>query len=124
MDFAELTPKERLVDILDPVKQEPTGIVVSLVSFDDPKLNSIKRKITDDRLRLESRGKTVNAADIENNEYAMIFAAMTGWSWNGDAQFNKTKPEFNLKNVTEVLERLPWMKRQISSAIAEVDAFF
>lgn len=124
MDYAELTPKERLVDILDPVKSEPTGIVVGLLSFDDPKLNSIKRRITDERLRLEARGKTVSAADIENNEYSMIFEAMTGWTWNGDAQFNKTKPEFNRKNVMEVLERLPWMKRQISAAIAEVDAFF
>lgn len=124
MDISELKPTERMVDILHPVTEEPTGIKVSLMALTDPKMKKVQRRIQDERIRLETRGKSFKAEDIEENENLLIFSSMTGWLWEGDAKYEGGVPDFNEANVKKILKELPWFKMQIAQALGEEKAFF
>jgi hypothetical protein len=124
MDISALVPVERTIEIVHPVTKEELGITVSLLSLNDDRMRKIKRKIQDERIRLESKGKSFKSADIEENEIAMVFAAMIGWEWKKDTEFEGEKPAFNIANVKKVLTKLDWFKTQLMEAISEEEAFF
>lgn len=125
MDLSSLKPTERQVEILHPGTDEELGIRITLVSINDERLKKAKRRIQDEKLRLEVRGKNFKSEDIEENAIELDFAAMTGWEWYGkDVNFNGSKPEFNRANVKAVFESLPWFQRQVEEAISDEKAFF
>ena len=137
-DIAAITPQERFIDILHPVTEKPVGLRVGIMSISDPRMKRIKRKIQDEKLRLEARGKNFKSADIEENSNSLIVSAMTFWEWYNptgkkddegfdpeqDLTFKGKKPEFNEKNATEVLQELSWVADQISEEISNEKAFF
>lgn len=124
MDFSELKPTERVVDILHPKTGEETGIKIMLVSLEDDRTKRARRKIQDERLRLEARGKGFKSDDLEENSMLLLHAAITGWEWAGDALWKGEKPTFNLKMVKEILTELPWLRSQIERALEDESAFF
>lgn len=124
MELSDLKPTERVIDILHPATAEDTHIKVTLVSFDDERLKRVRRKFQDERMRLESKGKSFKSEDIEENALLLLYTAMTGWTWGADAVWRGQKPEFNLKNVKEVLTELPWFRSQIEEAMQDEAAFF
>lgn len=125
LDLSTLKPAERVIEIEHPSGNgELLGIRVSLVSINDPKLERVKRKFLDERLRLEARGKHFKADDIEENERTIAFQAMTGWDWYGDIQHKGEKPDFNQRNVMEVCKEYPWFLRQVLEAVEDEKSFF
>jgi len=128
-DIGKIKSSDREIIILHPGTKEPIGITVMVMHIDDPRLKKVKRRITDERLRLDQRGKNFKAEEIEDNKNNILFNAMTGWEFgkdpNGDqATFNGDIPEFNRRNVVQVLDELPWFADQINEAIGETEAFF
>lgn len=123
MDFSEVKLSERVIDILHPKTGEESGIKVTLLSIEDAKLKRVKRKIRDERMRLEARGKSFKSEDEEENLDNLLFAAMTGWSWGGEAVWRGEKPEFNLKNVRDVFENFVSFRQQIAEAVEDTSAF-
>ena len=123
MDISTLIPNERVIEIKHPVTDANIGIKVTVVSLDDEKTKQTRRRVINKRIELEKKGKNFRADDIEENEFDLIFASMTGWEWY-DAEFHGEKPAFNEANVKKVLAELPWFKRQISEAIGDEKAFF
>lgn len=123
MDISTLIPNERVIEIKHPVTDANIGIKVTVVSLDDEKTKQTRRRVINKRIELEKKGKNFRADDIEENEFDLIFASMTGWEWY-DAEFHGEKPAFNEANVKKVLNELPWFKRQISEAIGDEKAFF
>lgn len=129
MDFSELKPAERIIDILHPKTKQPTGIKVTVLSMEDDRVKKVKRKILDERLRLEARGKNFKSDDIEENKMTLMFALVTGWEWGKNAEgeeafFGKEKPTFNLAKFREVLDALPWFSNQIQEAVSDDESFF
>jgi len=124
IDLNSVKPVERVIEILHPATGQELGIRVSILSITDPKLKKIKRRVQDERLRLEARGKAFKSEDVEENLNAIVFNAMVGWEWYGDVCFNSEKPAFNQRMVKEVFEELPWFKSQIEEAIGDEQAFF
>lgn len=129
VDIAGIKASERIVDIVHPVSGEKLGITISLMSYDDPRMKSVRRRITNRRLQLDARGKHFKAEELEENNHELCFSAMTGWSWDkspeGDeVTFNGKKPDFNKVNVFAVFEELPWFREQVDQAIADEKAFF
>lgn len=124
MDISEIKTSERIIEIVHPKTNELIGVRVTIMGLNDPRLKKIKRKITDERLRLDARNKNFKADDIEENTYAIVFGAMTGWDWYGDVDFKGKKPEFNRASVIQVFEELPWFLTQIDEAIGDEKAFF
>lgn len=124
MDISNLKPVERIIQILHPVTSKELGITVSLLSLNDERMAQIRRKIQNKKIELEKRNKVFKADDLEENELDLLCASITGWSWNGDADYHGEKPVFNEKNVKDVLKELPWFKEQIVEAIGDEKAFF
>jgi hypothetical protein len=124
MDISSLKPTERLVEIRHPGTGDNLGITVSVLSLLDDRMKKIKRRLLDNRLQLESKGKKFKSSDVEDNETALLFEAMTGWQWNGENTFRGEKPDFNIKNVKEVFTELEWFRNQIAEAVSDEEAFF
>lgn len=124
MDIANLKPSERTIEITDPTTGENLGIRINMVSIDDDRLKAIKRKITDERLRLSQRNKSFTAEQVENNANRILWTAVTGWEWYGkDVNFLGEVPEFSQRNFYAVLETLPWFRDQLNEEIEDRAAF-
>lgn len=124
MDIANLKPSERTIEITDPTTGENLGIRINMVSIDDDRLKAIKRKITDERLRLSQRNKSFSAEQIESNANKILWAAVTGWEWYGkDVTFLGEVPEFSQRNFIAVVEALPWFRDQLNEEIEDRAAF-
>lgn len=138
MDFNELKPAERQIEILSPGKQVAIGVRVSILHIADDRLKKLKRSFQDERYRLESKGKQFKAETFEDNANELAFAAMTGWEWynptgaKGDKGYDETKaanwkgeiPAFTKKNVFDMFDALPWFRDQIGKEIGDDEAFF
>lgn len=141
MDIATVTPSERIVEIKHPATGEKLGIKVFLCYIDDIKMKRIKRKIGDENLALQKRGKHLTAEQLNQNQSRILFAAMTGWAWesveveskdeNGEtvitvdqATFHGEKPQFNEATVFKVFDELEWFKDQINEEVGETKSFF
>ena len=129
MDISGLKPAERIVEILNPKDKTPLGINVMLVSLDDERVKKIRRRIQDDRIRLESRGKSFKSEDVEENTISLLFACVTGWEWGKDPSGEQNlwkglKPDFNLKTFKEIITDLPWFGKQLEEAISDEESFF
>lgn len=138
-DISAIKTQERMIEMHHPADETKLlGIRVSLVAMSAPDMKKIKRAINDEKLRLDARGKYFKADDIENNQNKLIFGAMRGWEWynptgvegdkdfdaNADATFHGKKPDFNQKNVYDVMEELEWFADQLAEAISDEKAFF
>jgi hypothetical protein len=139
MDIKSLKPSERTVEILNPGTKQPVGIRVGLLHVDDESLQKLRRKIQDERYRLEAKGKVFKTEMFEENMNELAFGAMTGWEWynptgevgkkgyKADAAYTlngEAAPAFTKKNVLEIFEVLPWFRRQIAEEIGDDEAFF
>ena len=125
MDISSVKPApEMIIDIVHPATDEPLGIKVSVCSLDDDKLKNVKRKIQDNALLLQRKGKNLKSDEIEANKNLICFTAMSGWSWEADATFHGEKPAFTKANVDRVFEELPWFRDQIEEKIGETKSFF
>lgn len=124
MDLNSLLPVERIIPILNPGTREELGVYVTVVSLQDERMKEVKRRIQNEKLRLESRGKTMKADDIEENGYELVFAAMVGWEWKNEITFDGEKPAFNKANVFKVLKKFPWFFDQLQEAISDESGFF
>lgn len=124
MELTKLQPTERIVEIKHPGTHEGLDIKVSIMSLDDPRMKAVKRKVIDNNLRLQQKGKFLKSSEAEENEKALVFSAMTGWTWGQEASFNKEKPAFTREKVFEVFDELPWFKQQIQEAISDEESFF
>lgn len=123
MDLSEIKTTERVIEILHPKTDEPVGLRVSLLSINDPAMKAIKRRIQDEKTRLDRSGKILKAERIEENQNELIFGAMTGWEWY-DATLNGKKPDFNKASVIHVLSTNEWIVDQLSKEISDEKAFF
>lgn len=139
VDIANIKPTERIIEIHHPKDEtQLIGLRVGLLSIGDPAMKKIKRSITDEKQRLDARGKNFKAEDLENNQNRLIFGAMIFWEWynptgnpddkeydpNADCTFHGKKPEFTRPNVDSVLNELEWVADQLTEEISNEKAFF
>ncbi len=138
MDLSTLKPAERTIEILHPVTETPIGLRVHLLSIEDDRMKSIRRNITDNSLKLQARGKSFKAEELERNQNMLMFTGTTGWEWynptgeEGDKgydpdampDFHGEQPAYNQKNFLTVAEELYWFADQVQEAIGDTKAFF
>ena len=138
MELTTLKPSERTIDITSPASGQPVGIRVRIVSLDDERLERTKRQITDESLKLQAKGKSFKAHEVERNAKMLMFTGTLGWEFynptgkEGDEgykpdampTFNGEVPDFNQKNFMALVTQLPWIGDQISEAIGETKSFF
>lgn len=123
MDIADIVPGEIEIEIKHPKTGEGMGIFVKLMSYDDARMKSVRKKITDRRLYLDARGKNFKADELEENRNELTFAAMVGWRWDG-VTFEGRDPEFNRKEVFAVFNKYAWFVEQLDEVLGESKNFF
>lgn len=126
MDLANIKPAEEIIrEIVHPGSGKEIGIRVSVRSIDDEKMKPIRREIQNRRIKLEQRGKSFNADQLEENNNRLLFKAMTGWDWYGkDIDFHGDKPAFNEDNVMRLFDEATWFRDQIQEMVGETKDFF
>lgn len=121
MDISSIVATERSVHIKHPATGEPIGLVITLRPDTDPVVVEARRRFLNDRLA--KRGK-ITAEKLEQQQNAVLIAAISGWTWEGDVTFEGAKPDFNPVNLAKVLKKLPWMREQIDEELGDNAAFF
>lgn len=111
------------VAIKHPVTGEPTGIVITVASYESERVKKVAREMGNkallDQRRNPRKGETVEA--IEDRTFAIAIAAIV--DWEGIEQ--KGKPlAFSRENARMLLEKLPWVAEQIDQAAGDRTAFF
>lgn len=137
-NIAEIKPVERTIEILHPATELPIGIRVRLLSIEDDRMKSIRRQITDNSLKLQAKGKSFKAEELERNQHILMFTGTTGWDWynptgkEGDdgydpdamPDFNGEVPDYTQKNFIALAKELYWFADQVQEAIGDTKAFF
>lgn len=119
-DISSITPRSRKLDVRHPATKQKIGLQLDLRPDTDPAVRDVVRKQTNERLQ----GERPDAERLEANRLDMIVAAVSGWDWQGDANFEGKKPSFSEPSVRQVLTRLPWIRDQIDIALGDSAAFF
>lgn len=125
MDFSKVTYGERVIDILDPLEDCPSGIKLTVVCSEDKAVQKLLRKFIDERNRYAAKGKVM--PDEVNDEYdvKLIQTSITAWSWGKhpktkeECTWRGEKPDLNPKNLKDILENFPTFKRQVLEEIKE-----
>lgn len=121
-DISSVKPNTRTVEIKHPGTGEKIGVSVDLMSIDHPGMSEVTRNITNKNVKAHQKGKTI---DVDGNRFYMISSAITGWNWYGPKiNFKGSKPDFNQKNVKEVLTELPWFADQLHDELSDTASFF
>jgi transglutaminase-like putative cysteine protease len=137
-DISEIKPIDRKIEIKHPGTKQPIGIRLTVLSMEDDRLKRLKRRIIDEGLHRNARGKHFKAEEIEDNRYALLFGASLDWEWynptgeEGDKDYDADAmpdfhggiPEFNRKNFVAVCDELSWFADQVDEAVGDDDAFF
>jgi hypothetical protein len=121
MDISTIAPVGRPIEIKHPATHQPTGLVLHLLPFTDPKVKAVQRKITN--ARLNRRNQKLTAEQIEANSIEIAMAAVSGWEWKGDASFNGQKLAFDRDNLRTVLS-VDWIRSQVDEELGDESGFF
>ena len=123
MDIGKLGVKGRVYEVAHPKTGDAIGIRVMLLSLEDDKVKRLRRQIMDRASKLQLKGKFITAVEQEANHIDLLFAAVEGWDWYGDVDFNGAKPAFNRGTFGQICEALPWFKEQLDEQISETANF-
>lgn len=122
MDISSIAPNERVIDIVHPATEEPIGLKITLLPSSHENVKKVQRH--QQNRRLQSRKFNVTAEQLEAQGLELLVAAISGWEWSGDANFEGEVPEFNAENVRRVLKKADWIRDQVDKELANDAAFF
>lgn len=126
IDFSDLKPSEREIEIKHPVTEEPLGLRFRIMSFDDDRMKRVRRQLRDKNISLSRKSKAFSAAEEEENANLLMFTAILGWEWHGD-MLNRTNGEgmdFNQRNFNYVVNELVIVRNQLLEVFNEDKDFF
>lgn len=125
VDFSELKPTERVIEIKHPATDEPLGLRFKLMSFDDDRMKRVRRQLRDKSISLGKKNKAFSAVDEEDNANTLMFTAILEWEWHG-TMLDKVgeQPEFNQRNFNYIIEQLVTVKNQLLEVFNEDKDFF
>lgn len=124
MDLSDIVPNEIVKEITHPGTGENIGLRMTLMSSEDKRLKRVIRRITDQNMIKNKRGKGLKAEDIEENQIELLAHGVTGWEWYGDLTFHGEKPEFTIANVKKVLSEKGFILSQIDEEMGDTARFF
>lgn len=123
-DLSKIKTVERTIEILHPATKEELGVSVTLMSPNDPRLDTLRKQVSQKQLALQAKGKVEKVEDVKATRHKILFTAITRWDWRGDANFNGEKPDLTPANFNEIVEELPWFMQQLDEEFGEIERFF
>jgi hypothetical protein len=128
-DLSQIVASGRQIEIYYPNTTTPIGVRIDMVSLQDPRLLKLQRRMLDNRLQMEKRGKVFGADEITTNLNELLFTSCVSWDWytpegGTPATFKDAVPDLNRKNLFEIFDTLPWFREQMNEALGDTEAFF
>lgn len=125
MDIAKIARAETTpVELLVPVSNEPTGIVVHVRSVEDEAVRKVSRRLMLRRQWHERKQLDMPIAELERFRFEMVHAAIEKWDW-GTATFNGEQPAITLDFIMKLnAPEYRWIVEQIEDAAGDRAAFF
>jgi hypothetical protein len=125
-DIASITPATATVEIKHPATGERIGLTIHLLSDEAPPMRDLKRKFDTETLR--NRGK-LTADKLEHRILERLVTATESWEWGTDdkgdeCSFDGEKPECTPVNVRKIYKAKPWLRDQVTEAMADDAEFF
>ena len=126
-DLLEIVSRNVDVPVLHPGTGEPTGLVITLYPPDADAREALKKKWTNEAIKL--RNRTLTADQIEARSLERIVVATAGWTWGEDADGNQAsfggeQLEFSAVNVRMLYKKVPYIRTQIMEALDDESAAF
>ncbi len=122
MDITNIKATSRKVEIVHPETEERIGLRINLLPDTDPKVKKVQRAVQDKQFA--KRKLKLTAAQLEANSFEQLVAAVDGWDWYGEADFNGEKPEFTEDNVRKVLEQAVFIREQLMDEFNNRESFY
>ncbi len=123
MDISNLEYSDREIEIVNPGTREELGITLTIMSVNDPRLNTYKNLARNKNLKFQRMNKTQTAEETEEDVLDLLAKTVLGWNW-GDNEFKGEKLEFSTANIKKVFRALPWFKDQVDTAVMDESRFF
>ena len=123
MDISSIKVIERDIEIVNPGTKEKLGIVVTIMSPKDDRLNKLRDSIAQKQLQIQAKGKVQKIDDLNADRRKIIFAAIVRWDW-GVNTWEGQKPELTPAILNDIDEKASWFVEQINEAFGELESFF
>ena len=123
INLLEIETQNVILDIIDPITDEPMGLQFELLSPSDPVLVRLEKKYRSDLRDAARKGKSTEAI---HNAFEIDYpaAAIVNWHWN-NATIGGSKPlapiEFTAENVRAMLKakKLDFIRRQVNEKLGD-----
>lgn len=124
MDIAKRVNYETTFEyeVTDPETGEGTGLFLDLRSTSSAEVKAVSRKHIDFISAQQRANKTVKVDVLERQVVEKLVAAVAGWRWEGDANFNGEKLEYTPENVRKVVE-VDWIFDQVNKQVGDIENF-
>jgi hypothetical protein len=130
MDIASIKPVDRKVKILHPATKEELGIVVTIMSPRDKRLDGLRNQQAQKQLNLQTKNKAQKVDDLKNDRRKILFSAITNWEWGTDPDgepnsFNGERPNSITPLVLKEIDDsdAAFIIEQIDDAFGEWESF-
>ena len=124
MDLSEIRVVERVIHIVHPSSKEYLNIDVVLMSPRDPRLDKLRKQITQQQLSAQTKGRVEKVDELKSRRHKILLAAIVRWEWKEDASWKGEKPDLTPKVFGEIAEEAEWFIDQIDEAFGDVESFF
>lgn len=123
----DVKARDEELEIIDPITQEPMGLVINLRSASSPEVSAVNKKYQRKIRDLMMKRKSTIALE-EERDIEFMAAAISGWEWKNATLGGKTQLdplEFTPENVRAVLKakQLGFIRRQIDQKLSEEGDF-
>jgi len=123
-DISEIKVIERTIEIVHPATKAPLGIDVVLMSPRDPRLDKLRKQISQQQISAQSKGRVEKVDELKARRHKILFAAIISWTWKGDANWKGEKPDLTPRIFGEIAEEAEWFIDQIDEAFGDLESFF
>lgn len=125
MDLSELDAGKESGEVMKlrhPVSKEELPVTIALVGIDSERFRAASREIINRRLKNQTRRRdtSVKVEEIEAESLEQLAAATLGWE--GVELDGKALP-FSHVNALKLYRRLPWVKDQVDTFVADRENF-
>src|SRR5699024_754813 len=111
------------VDIVDPLGKS-VGVRFKVKSAECDEAKIAIRRMLNKRAAAQAKNRPYTIEEAESDEIERVVACVVDWDWGGqEYRPGEGEPEFNKKNVRDVLQNEGWIFSQVNDFIGDIQNF-
>lgn len=111
------------LELKDP-RGNSIGVFLKVRSSECDEAKAVVRRMLNKRAAAQAKNKPYTVEEAERDEIERISACIVDWEW-GDNEYIRGEgaPEFNKKNVNEILTKEGWIFSQVHDFVGDIENF-